>query len=179
MEMKSVLVALFNVIWIGVVLFFALRAQRANWLAELARENAIVQWFQSRDKRADKRRQSFLRQYRDPLPEDALRFPNPERDGFVLIDLARAAISEAPEGPVPTLSQKRAIRPGDLAGAVVFRPSNDESEPIWLRVTARPSPDLFEGEVTRGQLLAPGLRIVFHANHIGMIERPPPPAGRH
>ena len=100
-------IVLFNVVWIGGVLFIAFRQMTAE--ARRQDDEEVAQRKPEAKARA-KAAESYRRQY-VALPADP-RFPTEARDGFALIDAAREAGFLPPKAPLPGLSAKRRIVPG-------------------------------------------------------------------
>ena len=163
-----------NVVWIAGVLVIAFVLQRRHHRAEKAAEAAATARARARHTKVGKALESYRKQY-IPTPQHG-GFPQADRDGFELLDLALLATEEIPDPPLPRLSEKRKIGAGDLMRVLAVMPGVDEAADLWVAVEDREG-DHFGGavhEVGEPAFAAfKGRRIAFHANHIGEIVAAP------
>ncbi|MFQ6549601.1 hypothetical protein AADZ90_016740 [Aestuariibius sp. 2305UL40-4] len=163
-----------NVVWIAGVLVIAFVLQRRNWRAEKAEEAAATERARARHTKLGKALESYRKQYM-PTPQHG-GFPQADRDGFELLDLALLATEEIPDPPLPRLSEKRKIGAGDLVRLAALVPEDDDPLDLWVAVEDREG-DHFGGSVHavgEAEFAAfKGHRIAFHTNHIGEIVIPP------
>ncbi|MDX8348163.1 hypothetical protein SLH49_09205 [Cognatiyoonia sp. IB215446] len=127
-----------------------------------------------------KKMESYRKQY-VPLPEDQAGFPTMADDGFELIDLAAAAISDPPSQPLPPLGAKRAIAVGQVVHLLID--DGQMTEDLLIEVTENRANDCFTGRIhdveVEGLQALIGKNIVFHANHIDEIVALPTRTTRH
>ena len=100
-------------------------------------------------------------------------FPELERDGFQLVNLAWEAISAPPPDPLPGLAVKRAVLVGDSIHLMAIRDEGQVPTSIWAKATQVPHLDIHTGRVIAADDLELqhliGTKIVFHANHIASV----------
>ncbi len=170
-------VILLNIVWIGGLIIWAVwyyRRERAREKTEDEAKTAAI------SAKLQKQMKNYEKQY-IPLPADQGAFPDYDGDGFILIDMAEAAVYHPPNDPLPVLGAKRALAAGDLVR--VLMSDGHLSEDLWVEIIDKRPEDCFAGrihavEVARLNRL-PGREIVFHANHIREIVQAPPNGAPH
>lgn len=171
-------VTLLVIVYIAAMLFVVLRFYLREERNQKAEKEVAMTEAASREM---KQRKSYERQY-IPLPEDQLRFPSVERDGFRLIDLADAATLKPPSDPLPKLKAKRAIEPGTLVRLLMLDEHAEDTH-IWIVVLTSEPNDCFTGKIhdadTSWKNEFAKSDVFFHANHIGEIIKSQPQALRH
>ena len=142
--------------------------EKANedWLKIFRRYTKTAQW---------KQRNSYAQQYREIADPTGV-LPCLQRDGFELVDLARAAIADPPDIALPPLGVKRTIQSDDQILLNIVWKDGTVDRDVWTQITAILPNDLFSGKVIAaasdaGERII-GQTITFSANHIAVIERP-------
>lgn len=160
-------VVLLNIVWIAGLVIWAIWYYRREEVRKKAEKAAATE---KRSGALQKQMKSYERQY-IPLPQDQSAFPDYDGAGFILIDLAEAAMFDPPNEPLPKLAAKRALDSGDVVGVLIS--DGHEAEDLWVEITEIRPEDCFAGrihDVEVGKLKRLiGREIVFHANHIREI----------
>lgn len=175
-------VLIINAAWIAGVLLIAFVGHRREWLRQKAEDAERLAQAHRIDAGTRKIMRSYERQYIE-LPDDLTAYPDIDRDGFEFIDAALEAIEVPPDVPLPKLSQKRAIEPGNLVRAAAIEDLDDDPVDLWIVVVEASGTDEFVGVVhsVAEQHVAHlvGREIRLHANHIAEIVLVPADGRKH